>query len=491
MVAMDDQHTNIMDDNLANDKAIRAKLSAPISEESAVGERVLDDPVFDFVESQMMKVGSLSHADVRWEEVETGILSLMENKTKDLKLLAHLLQCFHHSNSVSRFNLSIQVTADFMAAYWETCFPAPGARGLLPRRKFFSQILQRFDAALDKLVKGTIPVSEAQNESIAKAKIAWSATAESLSLDDENFIAFIRKLERWLESNKLQDLPSSPSQPATQETTSASPSYGGTSTSPRAVSIDTGNDKATKASLQKVADFLTEFEYGHALSIRVRRFAVWSTISTPPDANHKGETQLRPMVGERVSDYLEQLQRNPDLALWRKVEQSLTIAPYWFDGQHLSAQIALKLGQPTWAAAILEESQHFLERIPELATMSFKGGVPFINEETKNWLRSNERVQSASSVNSWDDKREEAFVMAKEAGLSVAMAMLNEGLASAKEPRDIFYWRLLTADLLANNGLEAMAHQHYQSLYQTVIKSKVEDWEPSLINQLQQFVVTE
>ncbi|MBD1557017.1 type VI secretion system protein TssA [Vibrio sp. S9_S30] len=476
-----------MDDNFVQDKAIRAKISAPISEESPVGERIIDDPVFDFVESQMMKVGSLSHGDVRWEEVETGILSLMENKTKDLKLLTHLLQCFHHSNSVSRFNLSIQVTVDFMATYWETCFPAPGARGLLPRRKFFSQILQRFDAALDKLVKGSIPVTEAQSESIAKAKIAWSHTAQSLSLDDENFMAFIRKLERWLESNKLQDLPSSSSQSAQQDTATEA----GSSTSPRAVSIDTGSDKATKESLQKVADFLTEFEYGHALSIRVRRFAVWSTISTPPDANHKGETQLRPMVGERVNDYLEQLQRNPDLALWRKVEQSLTIAPYWFDGQYLSAQIALKLGQPTWAAAILEESQHFLARIPELATMSFKGGVPFINDDTKSWLRSNERVQSSSSVNSWDEKREEAFVMAKEAGLSVAMAMLNEGLASAKEPRDIFYWRLLTADLLANNGLEAMAHQHYQSLYQTVIKSKVEDWEPSLINQLQQFVVTE
>ncbi|CCO47699.1 putative Type VI secretion system-associated protein, VCA0119 [Vibrio nigripulchritudo SOn1] len=484
MVVMDEQPVSM------DDKAIREKLRAPISEDSPVGERVVDDPVFDFVESQMMKVGSLSHAEVRWAEVETGIISLFEQKTKDLKLMTHLLQCFHHSNTVDRFCLSIQVMTDFMETYWETCYPAPGARGVLPRRKFYSQIIQRFDTALEKLVKGTLPVTEQQSEAIGKAKIAWSDTAEKLSLDNDNFIAFIRKLERWLESNKLQDLPSS-APVSSAKSNSVSQSSGNSAVTPRAVEVDTGNEKAMKASLQKVADFLSEFEYGHALSVRVRRFSVWSSITTPPDGDHKGETQLRAMVGERVSEYYEQLQRNPDLALWRKVEQSLTIAPYWFDGQHLSAQIAAKIGQQSWADAILEETQNFLARIPELSGMSFKGGVPFIGEDTRSWLKSNERVQTTSTVNSWDDKRQEAFVMAKEAGLSVAMAMLNDGLSAAKEPRDVFYWRLLTADLLANNGLEAMAHQHYQSLYQSAIETKVEDWEPSLINQLQQFVVTE
>lgn len=82
----------------------------------------------------MMKVGSLSHGEVRWNDVETAILSLMGNKTKDLKLLVHLLQCFQSDGSVGRFVLSLQVLSDFMSQYWETCFPAPGSRGQLPRK---------------------------------------------------------------------------------------------------------------------------------------------------------------------------------------------------------------------------------------------------------------------------------------------------------------------------------------------------------------------
>ncbi len=487
MVALDNQMLEPSDTDMTVQK-IRAAISTPISQDNPVGERVMDDPLFDFVESQMMKVGSLSHGEVRWNEVETAILSLMENKTKDLKLLVHLLQCFQSDGSVGRFVLSLQVLSDFMSQYWETCFPAPGSRGQLPRKKYFNQISQRFDAALDKLVSKQEYVSETNQRELKEALALFQKVTNEAGVEGEESLLFIRKAERWLESCALVDS-SAQSNNNTQSSASANDSseFSPAST----VAVDTSNDKATKESLKKVADYLAEFEHGYAQSIRLRRFAIWMSITTPPDANAQGETPLRAMAADRVNEYLEQSQARPDLALWRKVEQSLTNAPFWFDGQYLSAQIATKLGKAEWASAILEETQNFLSRVPELADMSFKGGTPFLSKDTREWLASNEKVNAISSVSSWDDKRQEAITLAKEGGLSVAMAMLNDGLATASEPRDQFYWRLISADLLANQGLDAIARQHYQSLYKMALESSVQDWEPTLINQLEKIVVTE
>ncbi|MCE7626659.1 type VI secretion system domain-containing protein, partial [Vibrio fluvialis] len=62
-----------------------------------------------------------------------------------------------------------------------------------------------------------------------------------------------------------------------------------------ALSVDNSSDKAAKQTLLKVADFLAEQEFGIALSIRLRRYAVWGSITTLPDHKADGETMLRGM----------------------------------------------------------------------------------------------------------------------------------------------------------------------------------------------------
>ncbi|WP_413769386.1 type VI secretion system domain-containing protein, partial [Vibrio vulnificus] len=43
---------------------------------------------------------------------------------------------------------------------------------------------------------------------------------------------------------------------------------------------DHSSDKAAKQTLLKVADFLAEQDFGIPLSIRLRRFAVWGSITS-------------------------------------------------------------------------------------------------------------------------------------------------------------------------------------------------------------------
>ncbi|WP_038176958.1 type VI secretion system protein TssA [Vibrio pacinii] len=455
----------------------RASIVRPISAESPVGERLLDEPLFDFVEDQMMKVGSLSHASVQWQEVEHSTVTLLNEKSKDIKLLVYLLQCLHHQLTPKRLITSFGVMSDFITHYWQDCFPAPGKRGNLPRRKFFSQICQRFSLAVDKFDFATLDSQD--REELQQTVQEWQAVLEDNELSSDVaesvVVTIVNQLTRAQEREKVAQ--AAQQQPAAPTSTS--------STSSSSLAIDNSSDKAAKQTLLKVAEYLSEQEFSGALAIRVRRHALWGAITTLPDHDHQGQTLLRGMQTERVKEYQDHLHQ-PDLALWRRVEQSLTIAPYWFEGQLMSHDIAKALGQEGWCKAIIEETQAFIERFPTVVELKFKGGAPFISDAVREWLTAYQGGAAAvSGSGSWQEQRDEAFSLAKEGGIAVAMSMLNDGLVAATEPRDRFYWRLLSADLLKHNHLDAMAKEQYQTLKQEITQTSVTQWEPSLIEQLE------
>ncbi|HIF9443891.1 TPA: type VI secretion system protein TssA [Photobacterium damselae] len=473
----------------------REQLVNPIEGDDAVGLRIIDDPLLDFIDSQMMKVGSLSHADVQWHEVESCVVNLLSNKTKDIKLLTVLLQCLQHQPTPERFTLSIAVLVDFMSAYWETCHPVAGKRGVLPRKKFFNQICVRTSSATEKL-DGTLFDAELKTTLEALVdELEHQASHYQLPLDLVDDIA--AKVRRQLSQTLNHAAHQTVSQQ--QMTTSDNHHNNGNSPSPSVsaapvpkLDIDGSNDRAIRTSLLKVSDFLSDIGGdGIGLSIRLRRFAVWFSINSLPDANQYGETQLMPVSSDRVSEYEDQLARGGDLALWRKVEQSLTVSPYWLDGHYLSYRIAKQLGENEWANTIYEELNRFLTRLPQLATLSFKGKIPFISEPALQWIKDSNTLPNnhkVASVGSWHGKRSEALELAQEGGLSVALAMLNDGLSQSSEPRDAFYWRLLSADIMKSQHLEAMATEQYQTLYHQAKEMSVTDWEPSLLEQLEQHI---
>lgn len=453
----------------------RQLIAQPISAQAPAGQRLVDDPLFEFVEEQMMKVGSLSHGSIQWEEVEHSVVQLLAEKTKDIKLLAILLQCLHHDITPSRWVVSFEVFGDFVAHFWSLSYPAPGERGNLPRRKFYSQMSQRFLTASKQV--NYAQFSDESKAALQTAVQQWRIALDAAQLGQDEVT---KQLERSVEQGVKTAPP--PSVESTN-TTSVTPASSSSTALP---SLDSSSDKATKDTLFKVAGFLAEQDLAMPLSIRLKRFALWGNITSVPDHNPQGVTLLRGMSVDRIRDYQAQL-AHADLALWRKVEQSLTMAPFWFEGQWMSFQIAQQLDQSSWCDAIVQECAAFLARLPSLLQLSFKDGSPFVSDEVKAWLLAHQQSDNAtaSGGSDWDEKRHEALILAKEGGVAVALAYLNEGLAQASQPREHAYWRLLIADVLRENQLDAMAEQQYQTLYTQVSTMSVTEWEPSLIERLQ------
>ena len=71
--------------------------------------------------------------------------------------------------------------------------------------------------------------------------------------------------------------------------------------------------------------------------------------------------------------------------------------------------------------------------------------------------------------------------MAGQKDLSAAMKLMDAGLAEAREPRSRFYWRLMSARLLRDSGLESLASQQMKDLKEQTQDLALEDWEPGLI----------
>lgn len=450
------------------------KIIAPISIESPVGDRLYDDAVFDFVEAQLMKVGSLSHGEVQWGEVESGVVMLLETRSKDLKLITYLMQCLQYQSCIERFTLSLASLNEFMKSYWETCFPAPGAIGVLPRRKYFTKIMQFTLKAGENLdCQSCEPKNKEQLltrlTELVETTLKFELPIETL---ERLKLHFIRQFEKN-ESN-------TPKLEVVQEP--------GRDVVVPKLEIDSSNDKATKQTLFKLADFVSESETGMELALKIRRFATWfSVTSIPENADDEGETSLMPIARDRVSEYFSQLERGADLALLRRVETSLTLSPFWLDGHYLSARIAIALGQSEWADAIHKETTSFVSRLPKLINMSFKGGVPFASSETKSWLdKGDNGVVSASEGQGWEGQANEVLELAESGGLAMALVSLNEFMQQASEPRDCFYLRLLGADLKSKHQLAAMADIDYRILYEQANNMALADWEPRLMASLKQ-----
>lgn len=463
-------------------------LLAPLGDtDQGIGAALGDNADYLWLDEEMMKIGSLQHGDVDWAEAETRAVRLLSGVGKDLKVLGHLLHCLQRDGDGVRFALSLRLLAGTLERWWDDAYPFAGPRGARQRPRLFQQFAQRAVALAGALDFGS---AEDEYQACQEALEGLRSAAVAKELPD----AALDELARHLRNAR-----------ATREPTA---SGSGASTSEPAVSrprnevaaaparlpdlhLEAGNERATRQALLKMADFLDEQMPGEALSYRLRRHAIWSTIQALPLSREGGRTELAPVSADRVADYREALSRGGDAELWKRIENSLAVSPYWLEGHRLSAQLAERLGKTRCAEAIRDEAGRFVERMPGIDALTFNDSSPFVDAETLRWLqRAPAGGGGEGGGEPWQEGLDEARERLASDGLAAALRILDQGLAATRAPRDSVYWRLASADLLHEAGLESLAQQHYRSLHQAVADLDLERWEPALIARLQASLTT-
>ncbi|MBP5980082.1 MAG: type VI secretion system protein TssA [Halomonas sp.] len=465
-------------------------LLAPLAENAdgaPVGEPLEDSGDYLALDEEMMKIGSLQHASVEWETAETLAIRMLSERGKDLKVLGHLMHCMQHGGNGVRFALSLRLLARSIAQpWWESAYPFAGKRGEKLRPRLFQQFIQRsvklaanldFQNADDEFDACQVSLDELQRQVAEK-----SLPAQTVDELVRQFNAQRPAKNSAPATEKAQAEPTKTQSAVSQENLPAAPA---TAKAPE-LRLEAGNERSNRQALLKMAEFLSEQSPGEPLVYRVRRYAVWSSIQALPAAKDNGKTELAPVSADRIAEYREALSRGGDSELWQRIENSLALSPYWLEGHRLSAGLAKHLGHPRCADAIRDETQRFVERLPGIDSLTFNNGVAFVDDETTRWLHSSTGNSNAAGGgnDAWQAGLEEAREAAQGGDIGAALKVLDHGLSSARSPRESAYWRLASAELLSEAGLESLAQQHYCTLHQMVMELALEQWEPALVSRL-------
>lgn len=452
------------------------------------GASLAENATMEYLENEIMKVGSLAHTGVEWSKVETESLRLLADTSKDLKLLGFLLICLQRGGDGERFALSLFLLNQVLDSWWDQAWPYPGVKGKRARKMLFNQMLQR---SLKEISTVSFDPGVGDGRAYCLALLSkLDQQAKDRELPDDGLFSLRRAVEKLPSPAEAPKPSAAPAQePATaaahqsQDNQSKGNSAGTASLG--SLILDSSNERAMRQSLLKVADLLTELTPADPLGYQLRRYALWQSITSVPPTRDGVKTDLAAVSADRVADYREALDRVPDQALWQRIEQSLSVSPFWLEGHWLSAQVAGALGHHDCAEGIRQQVKTFVDRLPELAETTFNDGTAFLPKAAADWLFSGPaKAGAGGGANAWESAYEAAKGALEQKGLAPAMQILEEGLEGAREPRERLHWRLMSSQLMKDSGMKGLAKQQIQDLREQTREMTLADWEPGLMARL-------
>ncbi len=464
--------------------AWREQLLAPLDETKVSSQLEENNPDWEYIESEMIKFGSLSHSTLDIDDIQRRALQLFATQTKDFRLLVHFLRTLQHAGIPDELVIASTITSTYMQHYWDTSYPSN------PRLKLrlAQQILKRFESVKNIFCHQATP--EQRDNILGEfAYLAqfWHNNQPNLSTQVDELSRAYQHIENTqkptltvTESVKVETANEIETPPETSVNMTAAPVI----QQPH-VEINQSDDRQWKQTLLKVAGILCEQAQNDAVGYRLRRYAIWHNIQTLPISDKQGKTPLAAVAIDRITDYKAQLSQ-PSISLLNDIEQSLTLAPYWLDGHFMAAQTAQLLGLIDVSSAIAQELSLFLIRLPQLNHLYFSDMTPFISEETHLWLGSleNQANNKVSPSLSLHNEQQEIMDCFEQEGLNAALLMIDNAISVATEPRQRFYLQLLSAQLFEASKMSSIANVYFDQLYQDALRYSLSEWEPNLLNQL-------
>lgn len=428
-----------------------------------------DNPEWEYIDSEIVKLGSLAHSQLDVPELQRRGLQLLASESKDFRLLAHLLRTLQHAGDML---LTARMLTQYVEHYWSVAAP----QNMTHKKRFAAQVIKRFEPGVESFASHAS--TDQRNlllGELAKLAQIWQQhnSPELAQATDDVFTLY----QRTFSNNEPDAKPIAATVPIKPAAAPVPPS----AEPAPIVDVDSHDDKAWRDTLLKVAAILCERQPDSPQGYRLRRHALWHNITSTPQAESDGRTPLAAVPADMAADYVARL-NSADMVLWQQVEKSLLLAPYWLDGHMLSAQIAQRLGYTNVAKAIRDEVTQFLGRLPQLATLLFNDRTPFLSDVTKQWLSASENIQAASVIQTSDDVQT-ARQYFTEQGLEAALLYLDtqpEG-----DFRDQFYRQYVGAQFMEEAGMRKLAQQQYRALHRAGQQIMLTEWEPSLLKQLE------
>lgn len=473
-------------------------VASAIPGDDVAGRAADEFEVFDDIETELMKRGTLSQSAIRWQDVAEAAAGLIRTSSKDLRLLHAMILAAPHVHGEGAPELALMASAQFFSRFGASAHP---------RGKTRARAVERCVSSLCDLVDKTKPRLTSEAEAVA-CRMALDRLAEAVAEQSPEFGLATATIAGAFSAPAPQSLGEAVGLDtflASAPTQAESVAFV-ESPAPRSdqLRLDPGNERALKQSLSTVAEFLLEVDPAHPLGYRLRRYATWWSIAGPPPTKSGDRTVIIATAEEQAERYRAAIDKGAvDIATVSKLERACHLQPFWLEGQRIQASIARFLGRDEVEAAIREETARFLRTVPELKRLRFSDGSPIIPDEVASWLRHGERVIApvpiATGREHMSDADHGGLVMVegdmqatykrardlvRDGALDQALALLDASRAAASGPRAQALWDVFILEHLRDFGLRSHTGQQAERLSESIGHITVRDWEPELFRRL-------
>jgi len=499
----------------AVDHAFAELGKTPIAGGDPCGESVRYESEFEQLEAELAKQESLTAESVDWRIVTQLSSEILKNKSKDLLVASYLTRGLLENEGYLGLATGLQIMRDMVDGYWDGLFPP--AKRMRARSSAVDWLAEKAGvhvSAHAPKAKENKAVIQAANL-IKELNGLLAAKMGDMAPEVDGLSSPLKKMKRAAEhelskenvvADKQEVSESStpevttPAQVPVETPAAQSRPKAKQKATPSATVAEVESDNDTRKAMRQIQDmcrkttsFWLKQKASDSRVYRLNRMAAWLMIDQLPPATD-GTTQINPPPADRIKQLGEQLEQSQFSTLLPELEQTVSRAPYWFDGQRMVATALQGLGDEYKNArdTVLRELRNFLARVPQIVDLKFSDGTPFVDDQTRLWLDTEvvlEQVgggvatgKSSSDVDKkpWTDALIKARKNASSGKINEVVQVFHDGISGSGSMRDRFHWKLSLAELLIQTGNTIVGTHLAESLAEQIEYFRLDEWEPDL-----------
>jgi len=482
---------------LTEAKARLEVMIAPIND--GVGEDASYDEAFEAIKAELDKVNALEGGTTDWAAVERHAHGILSERSKDFRVALYYAAAATHTRKFAGIFDGTIVLLELCNNFWEPMWPAlkrPRARGNLC--SWLSEaagpiVQQMTPTAKERDAVKALAQSFRQLDGLLAEKLG-DAYSGMMGLRDS-----INNLVLRVPADPVVAPPPASIRPASLPSSELQTEVGGgdDSASYQAPAGGLGisitdivdQDSAFRALAEiaplvgRAGDVMLENNLYSADGFRLGRVAAWLLVAGVP-YNEGGQTQI-----DAPEDHV--VQSLAELAAAQDYNGMLVLAgqvaaqnPLYLDATRYLALALENLGPDYEMArnAVMRETGALLARAPDLPSMTFANGVPFANEETKQWAKGiaaggGGGGRAASPVDKAVIDAEKLFAAGQ---TPQAIGLLSRVANQVSAPAYRFRARLEIAKLCIKGTLFDIALAQLEALERVADEHRLAAWDPEL-----------
>lgn len=461
----------------------------PISSDSPAGAPAKDDADFLAIQDEIQKMESLVGGAVDWKVVVRGGRTVLGERSKDLLAASYVCLGLLHEEGYQGLAAGLGCLHEMISRYWDVLYP--DAKRLQKRVDVFVWLREKLEAAVSGRTS-LLHDHEALQACEVLARTLEAVLAEKLAEKSPGLAGLRAILQQQIE--KLI-------QSATKSEGKGQELKAGEALLKTTVpgTIETEDD--CRSALREADDLMRRaavFARGQDSSLswpyRLLRAMTWITLQMPSPLND-GLSRIPPPAPHLVHRYRELLDKGLWPQLLEQVESQFPNLPFWLDPHRIVAQALGQLGPSFGLAkeAVEDEIKALVRRLPDLLACRFSDGMPFADEETRQWLDQLLKPHSASGSSDargdaqaerngerLTELRRQAATLVEQGQVREAVGLLQRESDSVGSERDRFLLTLETVNHCLRGGHPSIALSKLEDLDERITRFALDQWEPSL-----------